>query len=222
MYVQTFFPPDDAVVKAASGLTYSQYRSMAQDSGSSSSRETPEDMMNMPMPSMSNMSSTSGYCFGTGVVMYMSGFQSSSLTTTNCLNLWFQHWTINSALKMGFAWFGIFVLAILLQYLQRFRTSLRNFAMSQPGFFATYLGTLIYGVQTVLSYSMMLITMSMNVELFTAVCVGLMFGYYFFLIVPVRSVTEKSKCVGSDGDSDSDCQRVRDRRSVFNPSRLHM
>ena len=65
---------------------------------------------------------------------------------------------------------GVMILGIFCQYLSYLRTQAVDNLSS----------ILLYGIHIVISYFLMLITMSYNVELFCMVCVGLILGHTFF------------------------------------------
>ena len=82
------------------------------------------------------------------------------------MNLLFPDWTLDSPWKLGLAWIGVLFLAIGVQAL----TKARSWSYKQKR--SPLLDALVvslYGAQVVLSYFLMLIAMTYNVELFCAV-----------------------------------------------------
>ncbi len=49
-----------------------------------------------------------------------------------------------------------------------------------------FINSILYGIQGLLAYTLMLIAMTFNIYLFTAVIVGEMIGYYLFTGVPKK------------------------------------
>lgn len=167
------------------------------------------DMSMGDMSRMGAMNNTqqSAFCAGTGVSMYMSGFQSSGSNSVECIVLLFGSWSLDSALKLGFAWVGVFLLAVAVQYLINFRGLLKvdKDARLFLGKLMNVTVALVYGVQVVLSYFLMLIAMSYNVELFTAVCTGLMVGYYAFMTEAPASLASDPTCCDCGEDQQPVC-----------------
>ena len=173
------------------------------------------------MPSMSDnmhdMDTTNGdsssYCYGSGTSMFMEGFVSivsEGSGQTECVNLLFKQWTLNSQIKYGFACFGVFIMCFMIQWITKVRSShvvidtvlamvfpdtkagqytvvgqgdVKKPQSSTPMYalwIKRVINTILFGIQITLSYFAMLIAMSYSVELFTMVCVGLTVGYGVF------------------------------------------
>jgi hypothetical protein len=135
--------------------------------------------------------SYSGYCYGEGTSMFMQGFVSivsEGSGNTECVNLLFQEWTLDSRLKFGFACFGVFLMGILIQFLTKFRASRLNIVVDRcfpagNGYLPLLkrvVNTGLFGLQITLSYFAMLVAMTYSVELFCMVCAGLTVGYGIF------------------------------------------
>lgn len=116
------------------------------------------------------------YCYGSGVTMEMTGFVTAPQHgNAPCFNLWFEGWTLDSKAKFVVASFGVFFLGISIQLLTQFRT---NFSKSRNGgVFHKPLSVILYGIQTTVSYFVMLIAMTYSAELFAMTCLGLTIGY---------------------------------------------
>lgn len=135
-------------------------------------------------PSNSTSASFDGFCFGSGVSMFMAGFTAVALEprgSTECLNLLFPTWTLDSPLKLGFACVLVLLAAVGMQFVTHLRLQLsqcgnrRSRSLEQK-----LLGVLLQGVQVVLGYLLMLVAMTYSAELFSMVCVGLLLGYVAF------------------------------------------
>ncbi len=146
-----------------------------------------------PNTTLSN-STYSGYCYGEGTSMFMQGFVSivsEGTGNTECVNLLFQEWTLDSQIKYGFACFGVFVMCFAIQFMTKFRSThvdsfLSPMFQGSKATAAYYplikrtVNTILFGVQITLSYFAMLVAMTYSVELFCMVCVGLTAGYAVF------------------------------------------
>lgn len=156
----------------------------------------PQCSSNFSLPS-------AGYCAGSGTTMNMAGFDSLAADepgSSPCVNFLFDNWTLNSNIKLVAACFGTVLLGVTIQLLTKLRMFLSpQFALveSPPAYSLASLGNvlasfkpvtkafltiLFYGTQTLLSYLIMLIAMTYNVELFACVAAGLTLGYAFFLL----------------------------------------
>ena len=127
--------------------------------------------------------------------MYMSGFASVSLSmrgTTECVNLLFPDWILDSPWKLLVGCLGTVFFAMLLQVIVRVRTDvlrgrcktwpLLGAALldSMPILFRRLLSTFLLACQLCLGYLLMLVTMTYNAELFCSVVVGLVIGHAVF------------------------------------------
>jgi hypothetical protein len=121
-----------------------------------------------------------GYCYGSGVTMFMEGFTSIAYEpkgTTSCLNLLFLHWTLDSKLKFGFACVGVFLFGVLVQYLSKLRRELGKLKVTLRN---NTLIVVVHGVQIVFGYFAMLVAMTYSIELFSMICAGLFVGFALF------------------------------------------
>jgi len=124
------------------------------------------------------------FCQGMYMTMFMDGFHWSLLFTKppslQCLNYFVQSWRLENAAKFkGACWFT-FLLAILVEGLSSARSVVvRSFSAALPRQHAIL--TLIYAVQSLLGYVLMLVTMSFSIELFLSVIAGLMVGNLLFI-----------------------------------------
>jgi hypothetical protein len=126
-------------------------------------------------------SSSNGYCIGTGTSMFMQGFVSivnEDSGNTECVNLWFTEWTLDSKLKYGFACIGVFLFCIFIQYLHTLRSSINKVAKDKQ--IRVVLNVLLYGLNVTCGYFAMLVAMTYSVELFCMICVGMTVGYGIF------------------------------------------
>jgi len=116
----------------------------------------------------------------------MAGFTAVALKprgSTECLNLLFPTWTLDSPLKMGFACVVVLLAAVGMQFVTHLRLMLSHCsgkARRSRSLQHKLLGVLLLGVQVVLGYLLMLVTMTYSAELFTMVCAGLLLGYVAF------------------------------------------
>jgi hypothetical protein len=139
----------------------------------------------------SENSDTSSFCSGEmSMAMYTDGFHFSR--GNSCLNFLFGSWELKSPLNFAVAMVYSFLLAILLEALtvpQRICSGFRR----KPHL----LLTIIYALQALLGYLIMLIAMSFSIELFASVLCGLMVGHVLF------------------HDSDTPSRTTADHRSAF-------
>lgn len=126
-------------------------------------------------------STSNGYCIGTGTSMFMQGFVSivsEDSGATECVNLWFTEWTLDSKVKYGFACIGVFLFCIFIQYLHTVRSSINK--ITNDKHIRVTLNVLLYGVNVTCGYFAMLVAMTYSVELFCMICVGMTVGYGIF------------------------------------------
>ena len=139
--------------------------------------------------------------------MSMSGFvttQNSDGSDTDCIIFLFESWILNTTFKFIIACIGTFIGGILVHCLSK----LRNIVLVLP--IVSYnnlqkwlILVLIYSIQIVLSYILMLISMTYNVYLFWMVCLGLTVGYAYcnigLLTHPSHAHTNGSSSGGGKG-----------------------
>lgn len=140
------------------------------------------------------------YCWGTGSTMYMSGFASivsSKKGDTACINLFFEDWTLDNKSAFAGACIGVFFLGIVIEVLVMARRVM--FATMPKGRVRDLLMVLLHGTNVVLSYFIMLVAMTYNVELFCMAVVGLTCGYMAFnLAEPPRHTTDPCCSLGHE------------------------
>ena len=128
------------------------------------------------------------FCQGMYMTMFMDGFRWTLLLSKpspQCLSYFVQSWRLENAAKFKGAMLFTFLLAILLEGLSSARGVLVR-SSSLP-IFGNHrrrqhlLMTLIYAIQALLGYILMLVTMSFSMELFLSVIVGLMVGNLLFI-----------------------------------------
>jgi hypothetical protein len=130
--------------------------------------------------------SNDDYCYGDGTSMSMTGFFSiveDTSGSTPCVNLLFEEWTLDNSTKFGVACFGILCIGIIVQYLTLLKSQLKKQfpqLLQKSIYLFRFVKMLIFGIQIVLSYFLMLVAMTYSVELFTMVVVGLTIGYGLF------------------------------------------
>ncbi len=126
-------------------------------------------------------SSSNGYCIGAGTSMFMQGFVSivsEDSGSTECVNLWFTEWTLDSKVKYGFACIGVFLFCIFIQFLQTLRGGVNS--LSNDKYVRIILNILLYGINVTCGYFAMLVAMTYSAELFAMICVGMTVGYGIF------------------------------------------
>lgn len=155
------------------------------------------------------MGSEGGFCTGSGMTMFMAGFESSlrqrwwrgsSATakrheTPMCLNLLLEGWTLSSEGKFVWACVGVFMLGVAVEAL----AALRRYR-NRPG--RRLESAMGYGLQLALGYVLMLAAMSYSIEIFASVIGGVVLGHYLFRTAPQRCgaavATDSSCCAGLD------------------------
>ena len=119
----------------------------------------------------------------------MSGFASTALSAeghTECVNLLFPQWTLDSAWKLWMGCLGTIFFAVLLQGIVRMRADILKgkcrvlFIASLPWIYLYPLSLLLFSFQITVGYLLMLVTMTYNAELFCSVCIGLILGHALF------------------------------------------
>lgn len=141
--------------------------------------------------------SRGGFCTGSGLDMYMSGFTSIFQPgDVACLNILFQGWTLSNPWTFALACCGTICLAMGTEGLVNRRRKL--FRETPPSRFRDIFTVLLYGVQTILGYFIMLIAMTYQVELFMCVVLGLMMGHATFNLNAPPLATTDPCCVGRD------------------------
>lgn len=118
---------------------------------------------------------------GMNMVMYMQGFQLSTQSKTlPCLNYYFRTWNLSDAGKFKGAMLFSFMLALLTQGLSAVRAAVVRHVKEQKRLRKTLL-VLIFTLQQLLGYLIMLIAMMFSIELILAVVVGIALGHRLFV-----------------------------------------
>ena len=135
----------------------------------------------MPMPTTSPMPVTAAgpapppFCSGMGMAMHMDGLE---LFPTHCINLLLGSWKLDSPLKFYGAVAGTAVFALLFEVATWVRRTLHARQVAEPRATKWRVATaLLYTVQVLWGYLLMLITMTYQIELLLAVVLGLGGGH---------------------------------------------
>jgi hypothetical protein len=134
------------------------------------------------------------FCEGMSMTMSMSGFQQGLKGGADCLTYLFRNWKLDERGKFQGAMVYTFLLAILCEYLSHLQGKLRkstlfivkmNHGISNQHQIKQqrrlqrirkFIMTLLYGLSQCLGWSLMLISMTFNVELFLCVVLGTVVG----------------------------------------------
>eukprot|EP01033_Poteriospumella_lacustris_P010233 gene10233-7280_t len=156
---------------------------------------------------VSSASTRQPFCVGRGTTMFMQGFQSmpppgtggdawtsADDASVDCVNLLFDTWTLDTRVKFGFACLGVFLLAAATQALPLVRRWCLTAAWPSTMVRAGGL-TLLFGVDKVVGYFVMLVAMTYSAELFAMICLGLTAGYVVFHLV-LGDGAEEEKAAG--------------------------
>lgn len=115
------------------------------------------------------------------------GFRFSLRGNQSCLNLLFPGWTLDTEAKFYIAMMGVFLLAVSVEGFSKLRhrvvRAARLNAMQGRTSKALWLRssvTLLHGMQALLGYTLMLVTMTFSLELLMCVVAGLALGYAVF------------------------------------------
>ena len=110
--------------------------------------------------------------------MYMDGFHWSLRNQHSCLNLFMNHWTLDTRQKFVLAMVFVMALAVAVEGLAKLRNRLRRKEAQFPH--NHFIITVIHGLQAFVGYILMLVTMTFSFELLLCVVIGLMLGYGIF------------------------------------------
>ena len=140
-----------------------------------------------------------GYCYGLGSIMVMEGFTSQALagTAAPCMNYLFPAWTLSGPLKFGLACVGTFFLGILMHWVTKLRLAVGLWKDRQSVHRKACL-CLLYLVNTMLGYFLMLLAMTYSTELFGMVLAGLTVGYGLFVVDRQVQPTSTDPCCGDE------------------------
>jgi Ctr copper transporter family len=141
--------------------------------------------MNMTDDSMmmSESSSSSSFCsMDMNMAMYMDGFNFALTGDQPCLNLYFSSWTLNSVGKFVAAMIGVFLLAVSVEGIAKFRVSFvrSTRVKSWDARKIRTCVTLLHGFHAFIGYAVMLAIMTYSAELLIMAVAGLTTGYAVF------------------------------------------
>lgn len=140
------------------------------------------------MPGMDHMAHSGG------AVMYMDGFRFTLAGNfeTQCLNLFFPSWTLNTKGKFVAAMFGVTALAIATEGISALRLRLHKSMVPGTKRKATIMA--MHGFQAFMGYMIMMVTMTFSVELLLCVVLGLGIGYGIFFDDATASHVTTNPC----------------------------
>lgn len=156
-------------------------------------------------PSNSNNGDASAaFCAGMPMAMFMDGFHWSlgvKSTEQNqvsqnrppqppqqCLNYLFDSWLLTSPDQFGGAMVFSFLLAIIMEAISAFRGWIIR-TQSPNSSLRKYLLVIIYALQSLLGYVIMIVAMMYSLELFISVALGLAVGHLLFVrLLPERPI----------------------------------
>jgi Ctr copper transporter family len=132
---------------------------------------------------------------GMGRVMLM-GFQTAWGKDAMCINYLFEGWALDTAGKYAAAVIATFAMAFLNQAVTLGRRRYRG-SVTTPGTSSTLVDGLIYGVQMVFAYFMMLLAMTYEVIIFSSIILGLVCGQVVWGGIVPRWLDGKKEQKGS-------------------------
>ena len=127
------------------------------------------------MPMEMDDNDASGFCSGSGMAMFMTGFSSAFAKKNTCITLYLDTFTLDTAAKFVAAMFGVLALGILAEALVAVRRS-----RAEKGLAGHFEASLGYGLQLALGYFLMLAAMTYAVELFVSAITGVAIGHALF------------------------------------------
>jgi len=144
--------------------------------------EQQQQMLPPDMPGMGDNLTTDpdAFCVGVGSVM-MLGFQ-GAFNGNACVLFLFQGWNLDTPTKYALAVVGTLLMGFVSQALVFAR---KRYACRARGYplFLRMAQSVFYGVQMVLIYALMLLAMTYEAVLFTALILGLVIGHCVFCVV---------------------------------------
>lgn len=173
-------------------------------SDSSSSSNSSSNSANLPSKLAANNNSTASsavssegkFCVGSGVTMYMQGFDSllfrkgwRQSPPAQCIALFVPTWVIDSEGKMVAACIGLILLGLSLELLLQQRTAIAESNRVTQHSWRAY-AFVCHAMQLTVSYLLMLAGMTMNAEIFTSVILGIAAGHALFSVRPVLTKSE--------------------------------
>lgn len=123
------------------------------------------------------------FCSGSGMVM-MNGYQTS--VGGMCILYLFKGASVDTATKYAFAIIGTFLLAFTVEGLTMLRKLIDARFLKDSHAIQSFVLAILYGVQMVAAYWLMLLVMTYEAGLFTAIIVGLVAGNFFFRLLGAR------------------------------------
>jgi len=126
-----------------------------------------------------NNNNNGTFCTGTGRVM-LPGFQTATAGNA-CVLFLFSGWGLDTPTKYGIAVFGTFLMGFFNEVLLWSRKYLAHRLRGKPKAYRSLL-SFVYGVQMVLAYWMMLLVMTYEAVIFSALVIGLATGHLVFNI----------------------------------------
>lgn len=135
--------------------------------------------------------STQTFCMGSGMVM-LNGFQTSF--DARCILYLFPGAAVTSETKYAFAIVGTFLLAMLIELMALFRKRVAGYApLKARVWLRAAMISLMYGVNMLAAYWIMLLVMTYEALIFTSIILGLTAGHFVTLIL---TVTTKYESIG--------------------------
>lgn len=107
--------------------------------------------------------------------MYMQGFTSTAKEDRACVVLFFRAWVLDSRIKFAAACVGVCLLGMLTQALIRLR-----FVVQKATGNNRMVISLMFGLNAVVGWFLMLVAMTYSMELFACATVGLILGHFVF------------------------------------------
>ena len=146
-----------------------------------------------------DVTSGTDFCSGsTGTTMYMTGFISyltgeyrtpGGETKPECINLWFESWTLDSQVKFFFGCIGVILLALATEGMGCVRRIAKWNLKQHQSLSEESKGvimTVLYAVQIFMGYLCMLVAMTYQSELFVCLIFGLALGHFVFNLESLR------------------------------------
>ncbi|CAF1525092.1 unnamed protein product [Adineta ricciae] len=120
-------------------------------------------------------------------MVMQNGFQFAT-GEDRCIVFLFKGWNVDNHTKYAFMIIGTFCMALLnggLAFIRHFLVN-KSQTNSSPLTYQAYLA-LVYGVQIVLAYWMMLLVMTYETGVFLALVFGLTIGYFIFTLLESKT-----------------------------------
>ena len=128
-----------------------------------------------------------------GCSVMQNGFQVAN-GNERCILFLFKGWNVNSQVKYGFMIVGVFCMGLLNAALAYLRQHLHSRYRDHSSLLINQLClTVVYGIQIVLAYWMMLLVMTYEVGTFISLISGLVIGYFIFGYIQGRIRLLKDK-----------------------------